>query len=673
MRSIIAVMDRAKTIIKRIWGYEISHLLVYSIVLNMIIECFNRRSLMGIVLPFTHPLIFFYNVMIIMTTMSIALLFKRRYFVCGVVSFVWLVAAVTNFIVLSSRKTPFTWMDMMMVNDAIKVMPLYLNVLTIIPIVAAIAFAVVLLVLVWKKAPVHEMTLPRKKFYLYSFIKIAIVVLVTYSLTTTYLLTGVLTRNFSNLAQAYKKYGFSYCFTSSVIGRGISKAKEYSSQYMDDLKHNLDDAELSTSDKTPNIIFVQLESFFDPTLVKGVKFSEDPIPNYHKLMGDYTSGDLSVPVFGAGTCNTEFEIQTGFNLDDFGPGEYPYKTIMLSTVCESTANNLKNLGYETHAIHNNDGTFYQRNKVFSHLGYETFTSIEYMSGVTFTPQGWAKDEILTEEIEKALNSSEGADYVFTISVQGHGDYPSVYPEGYEPEILISNFPYANDEIAFEYFVNQLHEMDTFIGELVEMLENRDEETVLVLYGDHLPTFEFKNEDLRNGDIMSTQFVVWNNIGIEREEVDLEAFQLSAYVLDKIGISEGYINKFHQLKHESEDYLKNLSILEYDILYGKKEIYGGTVPYEATDLRMGTEPITISTVYNYKNYTCVEGNNFTDYSVVMINGVEVTAEIISDQFIRIPLNKVKNGDELVVLQRGSDKIELSRITYKVESVDTTVYK
>ena len=53
--------------------------------------------------------------------------------------------------------------------------------------------------------------------------------------------------------------------------------------------------------------------------------SEDPIPNFRKLMEQYSSGYLWVPSVGAGTANTEFEVITGMNLDFFGPGEYPYK------------------------------------------------------------------------------------------------------------------------------------------------------------------------------------------------------------------------------------------------------------------------------------------------------------------------------------------------------------
>ena len=89
---------------------------------------------------------------------------------------------------------------------------------------------------------------------------------------------------------------------------------------MESLKKDLDDVEPEADDKTPNIIFVQLESFFDPTHVKGITLSENPLPNYQKLISEYSSGYLSVPCFGAGTCNTEFEVQTGINIDDFGPG-----------------------------------------------------------------------------------------------------------------------------------------------------------------------------------------------------------------------------------------------------------------------------------------------------------------------------------------------------------------
>ena len=69
------------------------------------------------------------------------------------------------------------------------------------------------------------------------------------------------------------------------------------------------------------------------------------------------------------------------------------------------------------------------------------------------------------QIEKALDSSIGQDFIYTISVQGHGKYPSFY-----------------------YYCEQIGEMDLFISQLITMLNQRKEPAVLVLYGDHLPGF-----------------------------------------------------------------------------------------------------------------------------------------------------------------------------------------
>lgn len=663
-------MDRIKLVINKIWSYELSHIFVYSLVINMVMECLNKRSITGLMSIFTSPVIFLMNTMIIMMTMSVAYLFRRRVFVYALVAVIWLLIAVVNFVVLCSRKTPFTAMDIYLIRDAIKVIPLYINIFQMLLIVLCLVLVVMGLIVLWRRSEKHVSQYSNKKYYLTALFKIGIIFLLTYSYTAALIINGRVDTHFGNLAKAYKDYGVTYCFTSSIKDRGISKSKEYSQQYMDNLKHNLDetivDTETEQKDRKPNIIFVQLESFFDPKLVKDVVFSENPTPNFDRIRSEYSSGYLSVPCFGAGTANTEFEVQTGVNLDDFGPGEYPYRTVMQSKTCESAAYDLKKVGYATHAIHNNDATFYDRYKVFSHLGYDTFTPIEYMSSdYQKTPMGWAKDKMLVPQIRKTLDSTEGSDYIFTISVQGHGDYPEVMPEGYIPSIKVENFFNEDEQNQFEYYVNQVHEMDSFIGELVDMLGRRREETVLVMYGDHMPTFSFTNDTVKNGDIYQTEYFIWSNCGLEKKDMDLQAYQLSAAVFERLGISEGYIMKYHQTKHNAEDYLKQLKILEYDILYGDKQIYDGEIPYVATDLKLGIEDITIDEVYNYKDYICVAGENFNDFSKVLINNKEVETELIGSTMLKIPKRNVKSGDEVAVVQSGEDKIELGRTTYKVE--------
>jgi phosphoglycerol transferase MdoB-like AlkP superfamily enzyme len=107
-----------------------------------------------------------------------------------------------------------------------------------------------------------------------------------------------------------------------------------------------------------NIIFVQLESFFDPAQITGLHTSENAIPNFTWMRENYPSGSLTVPVAGAGTVNTEFEVLCGLPISVFGLGEYPYETYVKSNPCEALPYYLKNDGYTSHAIHNHTGTFY---------------------------------------------------------------------------------------------------------------------------------------------------------------------------------------------------------------------------------------------------------------------------------------------------------------------------
>ncbi len=65
--------------------------------------------------------------------------------------------------------------------------------------------------------------------------------------------------------------------------------------------------------------------------------------------------------------------------------------------------------------------------------------------------GWVKDGILTEEIVKCLDATEEKDYVYTISVQGHGDYPTE-PILEDPEITVSGSPTEEQNYKWEYYV-----------------------------------------------------------------------------------------------------------------------------------------------------------------------------------------------------------------------------
>jgi len=417
----------------------------------------------------------------------------------------------------------------------------------------------------------------------------------------------------------------------------------------------------------PNIIFLQLESFFDVKHIENISCTVNPVPYFTFLRDNYPSGYLEVPSIGAGTANTEFECITGMNLDLFGPGEYPYKTLLKNRTCESMAYILKNLGYAAGAIHNNDGTFYNRHEVFSKLGFDRYISIEYMQHIERNELGWAKDRGLTEQIMKQLSATEERDYIYAISVQGHGAYPEE-PVLQEKKLDIQ----LPEELAdyyyqYLYYVHQLKEMDTFIGELTLTLSAWKEDTVLVLYGDHLPGLGLTEELLDNGNIFQTEYVIWSNFGLQAEDKALHAYQLSARVLQLLGIEEGIMPQYHMYREEDEDYLENMQLLMYDMLYGKMQVYNGVNPYEPTNLQMGIDEITIQEVYRKdivlteeEPFLYVTGQNFTEWSKVVINEKSTDTIFLTDGLLAV--RELPESDDgiyrIKVCQQGMDEIVLS---------------
>ena len=645
-----------------------------ALLLNYINECLSRHSFIkGIIYFGSHPLAFLFNSFMIFFTLSIAMLFKKRVFATFFISALWFGLGVTNFVIRSSRKSPFAASDFRNLTEGLKVIQKYYTIPQIVILCLVIAALVACIIFIAIRTP----KVKQKINYLLSALVIAVsfgmIMIINYVSNA----TGLIPRQFGNLVRAYDTYGFGYMFSCSLFRNGVSKPKDYSPGKVNDVVDSVENNDKNNNDNDkndidkPNIIFLQLESFFDATNVKGLEFSEDPIPNIRKLYEKFPGGYLSVPSFGAGTANTEFETMTGMNLDDFGPGEYPYKTVLQSTACESICYYLSNYGYTTTALHDNTGGFYDRNRVFSRLGFDSFVSIEYIEKYEKNPIGWVKDKCLTDEIVGILDSTGTPDYIYTISVQGHGDYPE-NTDGLDLPVKVTNNNVTGNPNGFEYYVNQTHEMDAFVAELIDALSKRNEKTILVIYGDHLPTFDITDDDLKNGDIYQTQYVVWNNYNLQIENKDLQAYQLSAYLMKNLGMKGGVISKLHMSyfdkedKEDKEEYLSNLKLLEYDILYGNCQAYEGVNPYKITNMKMGYKPIKVLNGENAYSHIVIRGRNFTEFSQVEINGTVHKTIYNGPDELLVDGYTLKDGDQIAVLQISNSNETLSRtniFTYK----------
>lgn len=209
--------------------------------------------------------------------------------------------------------------------------------------------------------------------------------------------------------------------------------------------------------------------------------------------------------------------------------------------------------------------------------------------------------------------------------------------------------------------------------------------------------------------------------MEIEHKDVEAYQLYSYVLNRIGIHDGIINGFHQTQKDSELYLEELEILEYDMLYGDQTCYDGENPYTPTDMQMGIDPIVLTGIRAFDSTVSTEtitdssqlpqdeadltgipsdaetgdvtsapdegkddkdddggfwsifskkdkkdaqytmfflGSGFTPYSYIQVDGEEINTMFVSDTVLSAVMPLPEAGAEITVVQHGPDEQILS---------------
>ena len=632
------------------------------------IEEFARLTtgpLEGIRWAFSHPVVFLYNTLIIFATLTFALLFKRRRFVLLMISIVWFCIGTANGVILMNRMTPFTLYDLTNFTDGLTIATTYFSKIQIILFLVALGLGAAAIVLIFIRSEKWKNIHYKKSIA-------AILIAVAAAGGSTVLLqsSGTISSFFGNLNYAYRDFGMPYCFISTSVSAGISRPKGYSdeliAEILEDKTAKGTDTLLKEKDDStdhPNIIVLQMESFTVAQDYANIEVSRDPTPVFNKLCKNYTSGSFEVPACGAGTANTEFEVLTGISAKFFGPGEYPYKGKLRKNVLESMAYVTRSHGYNTAALHDHRALFYNRNEVYANLGFNTFTSVEYMNNVSFTPTNWCKDRVLTGEIMEIMKSTKERDFMHVISVEGHGSYPTqrVFKKPYT-EVTTDD---EETKWKYEYYLNECHEMDTFIGDLIDKIEESGEPTVMIIYGDHIPALDVKEENYKQDDLYTTRYVIWDNIGLPKQDRDICSYEGGAILLEDAGLEhEGIIFDYQQSNNRKDDstYLDDQEALAYDMLYGKQYAYGGKEPYEPVAMKMGHKNISIRDLVKIGDRYYLRGENFTERSIISMDGKQLSTVYLSPTLLA--LNESIDPNDI-------DKLEVSQVDKSKETILTTV--
>lgn len=290
----------------------------------------------------------------------------------------------------------------------------------------------------------------------------------------------------------YSANGFIGAFTVNTLSSGVTVPESYSEATVKDLMSLYTPKKAGDSFKNPDIILILSESFWDPTLLPGVNFSRDPLENFREIASreNSISGKFYTSGFGGGTVRPEFEVLTGLTTDSLPDGSIPWQYITKDT--ESYVSIYKALGYRTMAIHPYTSSFYLRKQGYPYIGIDElyFEDIMYRfareNTVPMTISGFQiSDSSFVDYIKYFTEQTTKDTFVFGISMENHQPYTNKF-DHFDIELTseVLDSALLSD---VRNFTQGVYEADLALKKLVDWIDSREKETILVYFGDHLPT------------------------------------------------------------------------------------------------------------------------------------------------------------------------------------------
>ncbi len=327
----------------------------------------------------------------------------------------------------------------------------------------------------------------------------------------------------------------------------------------------------------PNVIFFMAESFFDAASLPNVEFSSDPVPNYHRLAKESTSGKFYSSTYGGGTGLVELEVMSGIG------SYFISESDMLSSLprtelysqIPSVPRVLKNSGYSTEFIHSYSSELYNRSVNFPLFGFDKlifeddFTVPKEISG-QYVSDNTLADQIIAEFEE---NSGGAPQFIYGLSMETHVPYKNGLFEGYQPVTVTSPLLTEEQTGFLQSYITGLYDADMALGKLTDYFAQCGEPVMLVFWGDHRPGLSCGGKSIyeligavNSGDtltwnldelqeMLSTEYLIWTNYetgDTAPQNVNTSSYFLGAQVLDRLNLPTS--RWFNFLSGMSEDFL-----------------------------------------------------------------------------------------------------------------------
>ncbi len=409
--------------------------------------------------------------------------------------------------------------------------------------------------------------------------------------------------------QAYKRNGFVQSFIMNTKYILPEKPDDYSSTSVSEAVSSVKSLENSeTGNIKPNIILLMSESYADISLCENVTFHDDIFVATDFLKKNYVSGTLLGAQFGGGTCNSEFEVLTGFSMSYLPSGCTPYQQYF-NTETVSYPRFLKELGYTTVAIHSYGRQFWNRDVAYPNMGFDKFLAEESFID-PLRRRGLIKDDELVAKIieEYEANLSTGKPFFnFSVSMQNHGSFTDgQYLENYRTSLSCDELTDEQEGILITYATG-IRDANIALDKLLNYFSNVSEPTIICMFGDHLGSLGGNDDIYIKSGYMgdpsesaeeaskkyTTPFFIWDNFTTLNFTAEKMSFyQLipsicNWYNLDRPAFFDYLVeqqeyfrgaalgtyldadgNASYELSKEAQEYYERHKLLQYDLMFGK---------------------------------------------------------------------------------------------------------
>lgn len=288
--------------------------------------------------------------------------------------------------------------------------------------------------------------------------------------------------NFSRYRRT-AEYG---AFTNFFLDLGLigleEESENYSKEKIDEIYSALNVIENINKVEYDNVIIVLLESYYDITNFENIKFKKDPLINYKEYVKENGENKMIVDNIGGGTANVEYQILTMHSISQYLDGLFPYMHIIEKDM-ETLPSLFKRNGYETTAIHNYKESFYKRDEAYAKMGIDTFISDDDFIEPEYYGEYISDEEVYNKIVE--LVESQDKSFITATTMGTHGPYTEYEFQEYDEYIEKEEWKEV-DVLGFNNYVQKLRKLDEMLGKLIEYVENSNENTLLIAYGDHYP-------------------------------------------------------------------------------------------------------------------------------------------------------------------------------------------